>query len=328
MVNGMSLLRSGVFASLGFCAALVACQGGDSEGDDATGGSSGAGGQDEAPEGGASGEGGNAGEAGEGGTGGMGGSGAGGKGGQPSGGQGPSPSGGSGGAGGAGSGGAGGGGGSGGGGAGGSGSGGGGAGGAGGGGMGGTMAGGSGGSASTGAFTCTQILGGTPSADWFIDGVFDGHVGAGRWELQGATGINHWRNADSDVWKGTPQHPCAASSGKPDRIVFVPWGHTEGDAAFWRQKIEEVIVAIRSRRPEAKQIVLQQPVGSPSCTGNYPGRNFDALKAAIAQAAGGDVVVGLTVRVDDCSAYKNESGALTTAAAKSVADMLGKHYAP
>ncbi|MCG5051562.1 MAG: hypothetical protein KA712_01255 [Myxococcales bacterium] len=188
--------------------------------------------------------------------------------------------------------------------------------------------GGSGGGGVASTFRCTQLLGGVPTADWFIDGVFDGHVGAGHWELQGSTGINHWRGVDDEVWKSAPTHPCAQGSGSPDRVVLVPWGHNEGDAAYWRQKIEEAITAIRTNRPSAKQIVVQPPVGSPSCTGNYPGKNFNALKSAIAQVVGGDVVAGLTVQFDECNGYKGTSGVLMPEAAKVVAGTLGKHYAP
>lgn len=183
-----------------------------------------------------------------------------------------------------------------------------------------------------GPFSCTTILTGTPTRDWFIDGLFDGLVPADRYQLQGGTGIRHWAAADDAIWKGNPSHRCAQDSAKPGRAILVMWSHDNLKVDAWEEQIREAIATIRLKLPSVELIALEPEAGNPKCSA-HSGRNYDAILTAIGRviesqnAATGALVAGARVSIADCSAFSGNLDEMSEAALRDAAKQRGTHYA-
>jgi hypothetical protein len=179
----------------------------------------------------------------------------------------------------------------------------------------------------TGGAVCTQILAAPQSPDWYIDGIFEGLVGVGRFELLGGgTGINHYGSSTDAVWNDSISHRCTTGSGKPDRVMLVVWGHSGySTAAEWANKLREVIPVIRMRRPTARQIILQPAAGGRGCSSGYASQDLDTILAAAQTLAGPDILVGTRPEVT-CADITGKFDELSPEGARKVGRLLGEFY--
>src|SRR5258706_4896742 len=112
--------------------------------------------------------------------------------------------------------------------------------------------------------------------EWW-DAGFETKVNNTKWQLKWHHHghVTEWRKPDSPFWlnegdpmddlKGAPiQSACAASSDKPDRVVFlmIDWELlTEKD---WIDGMNEVIANVKVKIPSAKRVDLMTLVRCPN----------------------------------------------------------------
>lgn len=176
-------------------------------------------------------------------------------------------------------------------------------------------------------YVCTEIHGAAQSRAWFIDGIFEGYVGAGTWQRLGGTGINHWRRADNPVWDESIENPCTTASDAPDRVVQVLWGHTTFDVDEWERNIREAYDVARLRRPSMVTFVVMAAAGLEGCAGSYAAEQNGRIEQAIARVVGPDIEAGPVVELMSCDQIDRPSlDRLTPEGARFVAHANGAFF--
>jgi hypothetical protein len=184
---------------------------------------------------------------------------------------------------------------------------------------------------------CTLALGMSVTANWFLDGAFETLPGIEdpRWELIWASGHDMILYADPNSlpYSQTPLSPCAVD---PDRVLFQiaarDWQSPDAVLAELRSSIDN----IRATWPSANVIELIPIVGGPGggpCfdpvrpdKGVLASMMYPVMTAAIAEVAGGDVVAGPALELEDCAQYRDGTGHLTIDGSSYIASILAERY--
>ncbi len=184
-------------------------------------------------------------------------------------------------------------------------------------------------------YACTRVIGYSQTSQWFMaEGVFESIVGTDTWELMWSNGatLESYRDPSSPVWSARVRSPCAGGHA-PDRVVLNLAGLYGDDGAAWAAAIDETIANIRTQLPSVRAIVLQPivggPMNGPCMLGPEPVQaslSHPHQDAAAAAAAGGDVVVGPSPEVRDCTDYNDALGHLTRVGATGAAETIAAHY--
>jgi hypothetical protein len=181
-------------------------------------------------------------------------------------------------------------------------------------------------------YACTRVLGFSQTRQWYVSGNFEAYVPAGNWEAQVQNGVTFdlYTDPNSTVWSVPVYSPC--SSGPLERVVLTV-GIKVADGNLV-SKIRTAIDNIRTKWPSVREIVLQPEVGGPQESVCYYNGTpvastvqHPSVEAAIAQVAGGDVVIGADPHVSDCSMFSDFGGHLYASGYTYVAQLLGNFYA-
>jgi hypothetical protein len=189
-----------------------------------------------------------------------------------------------------------------------------------------------------GDFTCTEVIGFSQTAQWYLDAPdFEDVVGTAGWQLLWRTGaaIDLWADPNFSGWSAPIESPCADGSDAPDRVVLTISKQVfEDDVTVWTQDILAAVQTVGDKYPDVEQIVLQPVVGGPghaTCIHNGdPVRasvNHPVIDAAIAKAVGGDVVAGFSPEVRTCDDYQDAIGHLGREARGPIGRTIAEFYA-
>lgn len=190
----------------------------------------------------------------------------------------------------------------------------------------------------TGRSRCTLALGMSVTANWFIDGAFESLPGIedDRWELIWESGYDVALYADPNglAYSAAPLSACGA---EPDRVLFqvaaLDWHSPDTVVTELAATIEN----IRATWPSVRVIelipIVGGPDGGPCLDPDRPDKGvvasfmYPIVTTAIASVAGGDVVAGPDLELEDCAQYRDGSGHLTIDGSAYVASVLAEHFA-
>lgn len=199
-------------------------------------------------------------------------------------------------------------------------------------------------------WTCTQVIGYSQTAQWFLGGDQDGAtaafelaVGDDNWQLQacGGAGVQRWADPEFSCWSSQIRSPCANGTLAPDRfmISISDGGLADDDVDGWRDAIQGTIDALRINHPQVQLIILQPVVGGPNDGPCFRGgdgppaqqvratRNHPTIDLAIQQLVGGDVIAGMSPEVRTCDDYTDGVGHLIFEAEAAIGAIIGAWYA-
>lgn len=173
---------------------------------------------------------------------------------------------------------------------------------------------------------CTEVLGFSQTGQWYV------HLTL-PWQGKTRSGADVvlWADPNDSVWN-TAVENRVCDQNQVERVVFNISSGEEN--IVWEDEINSVIVNIRDKYPAVQQIVLQPVVGGPNGGPCFAGGgaqvratvNFPTINAAIANVAGGDVLVGLAPTLADCSQYSDQQGHITVPGGQFVADQVEDFY--
>jgi len=183
------------------------------------------------------------------------------------------------------------------------------------------------------AVTCTRVLGGSQTTNWYSKGDFESLVVPRDWERQSRGGqtIEDWDLGGSG-WNTGVWSACGQDS--PNGTPFVPVTHVMLHAlpAHGEPSVDDVVQdlaaaidGIRANLPDLIDITLMPPVGG-DCPGVGLADVNPTVVAAIDLIAGGDVHVGPNVIVPDCSMFSDSAGHLTASGAAWVAEQVAAWF--
>jgi hypothetical protein len=189
-----------------------------------------------------------------------------------------------------------------------------------------------------GDFTCTEVIGFSQTAQWYLDAPdFEDVVGSDAWQLlwQSGAAIDLWADPNFSGWSAPIESACADGSDAPDRVVLTISKQVfEDDVAVWTRDILAAVDTVGDKYPGVERIVLQPVVGGPghqTCTHNGdPVRasvNHPVIDAAISEAVGGDVVAGFSPEVRTCDDYQDAIGHLGREARGPIGRTIAEFYA-
>jgi hypothetical protein len=204
--------------------------------------------------------------------------------------------------------------------------------------------------AQTPQYTCTQVLGYSQTAQWYLGGdqngataAFELAVSDDHWQVQacGGAGVQRWADPEFSCWTSQIRSPCANGTDTPERflISISDGGLPDDDVQRWADAIQGTIDALRINHPQVQSIILQPVVGVPNdgpCWRDGDGppaqqvratRNHPTIDQAIAQLVGGDVIAGMSPEVRECTDYTDGVGHFIFEAEAAIGAIIGQFYA-
>jgi hypothetical protein len=184
-----------------------------------------------------------------------------------------------------------------------------------------------------GTTTCTRVLGGSQTSNWYSTGDFETLVVNRDWERQSRGGqyISHWavggQGWATRVWSACGQDSIGGTPFLPvDHVVLhaLP-DHGTPSVADIVQVLGEAIDGIHTELPEAVDITLMPPIRD-DCPGVGLADVNPTVVAAIAQVADGDILVGPDILVPDCSMFADNAGHLTLTGSQWVAEQVAAWF--
>ena len=189
---------------------------------------------------------------------------------------------------------------------------------------------------SGGDFSCTEFIGYSQTRQWYLAG-FGPSVGwSGAWQLRArdSAAVEFWADPGFAGWDPSNRlSHCGQNTEKPDRIVLDVTNDYQADVNWWIDEINSAVDTIHTKFPSVKQIVRQPVVGGPGggqCrfggTVVRASYNHPYVDQAIAQVAGGDVVIGADPTVRTCADYADDIGHLTPDAQVAIGNSIVNFY--
>jgi hypothetical protein len=189
---------------------------------------------------------------------------------------------------------------------------------------------------SSGAYTCTLVIGILATQQWWNAG-FTKLVNGAKWELIWVHSgfVELWANPNDPIWQSPVTMPtCAQNAKTPDRILFVALNFNFMTLAEWLPPLTAAAKNLQMKYPSAKRIELGTFVRAPGnmpCPQAPPPRSTispaeDEAIAMVAQTNPSLFAVMPKFEAKSCNEFIGNPPHPTPAGAAAWAQMIAQHY--